>query len=166
MNIFVLDTNPTKAAQLQCDKHVVKMTLESAQMLCTAHRLLDGDDVDPLLYKAAHKKHPCTLWTMESDANYKWHLSHFYALAKEYEYRYGKQHLSFTKLWSKLVVPPKNISKGPMTQFRLAMGSNPECKIESDPVRSYQLFYKTKAERFDMKWTKREVPEFFKTKVK
>ena len=42
MNIFVLDKNPIRAAQLQCDKHVVKMIVESAQMLSTAHRILDG----------------------------------------------------------------------------------------------------------------------------
>ena len=44
MNIFYLDRDPKIAAQLACDKHVVKMILESAQMLCTAHRVLDGDD--------------------------------------------------------------------------------------------------------------------------
>ena len=42
MNVFVLDDDPVVAAQLQCDKHVVKMIVESAQMLSTIHRMLDG----------------------------------------------------------------------------------------------------------------------------
>jgi len=116
MNIFILDESPVKAAQLQCDKHVVKMILESAQMLSTAHRLLDGrmvlgksksgrsakewkleDEVlDTVLYKAVHIGHPCTIWTMESISNYNWHFQHYKALAEEYEYRYGKTHKSFT----------------------------------------------------------------------
>ena len=44
MNIFYLDRDPVIAAQMMCDKHVVKMILESAQMLSTAHRVLDGDE--------------------------------------------------------------------------------------------------------------------------
>jgi hypothetical protein len=45
MNIFYLDKDPIKAAEYSCDKHVVKMILESAQMLCTAHRVLDGENI-------------------------------------------------------------------------------------------------------------------------
>ena len=90
MNIFILDNDPVKAAQQQCDKHVVKMIVESAQMLSTAHRMLDGhvelrpsksgkrmvkhyilnDKRDDILYKAVHYNHPCTVWTMESHENY------------------------------------------------------------------------------------------------
>ena len=87
MNIFVLDNEPREAAEQHCDKHVVKMIIESAQMLSTSHRILDGTltrkpsksgktmvqywEMDNqydenLLYKAVHMKHPCTLWTMES----------------------------------------------------------------------------------------------------
>ena len=114
MNIFVLHQDPVAAAQMQCDKHVVKMIVESAQMLSTAHRMLDGtvqiapsksgkrmvkhyrlfDDpeMDQLLYKAVHYKHPCTVWTMESAQNYMWHWRHLDALCEEYTYRYGKIH--------------------------------------------------------------------------
>lgn len=162
MNIFVLNNNPIKAAQEQCDKHVVKMALESAQMLSSAHRILDGDEADDRLYKIAHPKHPCTLWTMESIANYHWHYIHWVALCKEYEYRYGKEHLSYVKLRDILKEQPKNIPIGTQTPFRLAMGSNPECMFE-DPVKSYRAFYKTKQERFEMKWTKRKVPQWFLT---
>ena len=83
MNLFILNVDPIVAAQDQCDKHVVKMIVESAQMLSTVHRMLDGtetekrsvsgktmtkyyelsDDREDILYKACHFNHPCTIWT-------------------------------------------------------------------------------------------------------
>ena len=181
MNIFVLDTDPVKAAQQQCDKHVVKMIVESAQMLSTAHRILDGDiytgpsksglrtvnkwkhpdsHLDSKLYQAVHTKHPCTIWTMQSACNYEWHYQHFIALCKEYSYRYIKMHETESKLGHVLKQHPKNISNRGLTPFALAMKSNPECMFD-DPVKSYRAFYKTKLARFSMKWTCRETPEWF-----
>jgi hypothetical protein len=188
MNIFVLDKDPVLAAQQQCDKHIVKMITESAQMLSTAQRILDGkvvmqpsksgkrivkhwdlflgsDDLEAELmyFKAVHVNHPCTLWTMESSENYKWHWEHYRALCEEYEYRYGgngKTHGSARLLYP-LRALPRNIPIGPMTPFKLAMGSNPECVVEGNPVESYRRFYITKQDRFSMKWTNREVPEWF-----
>ena len=94
MNIFYLDKNPKIAAQMQCDKHVVKMILESAQMLCTAHRVLDGDDYANKmgLYKLAHKNHPSTIWVRSSYKIIEWLYDHMIALMNEYTYRYGKKH--------------------------------------------------------------------------
>ncbi len=187
MNIFILDKNPIKAAQLQCDKHVVKMVLESAQMLSTAHRVLDGEltkipsksgktmvkhwklpnsNLDEVLYKSVHVGHPCTVWTMESLANYAWHYEHFQALAIEFEYRYHKKHKSFELLEDALSIPPKNIPQDVgLTPFRLAMGAAPECIDSSDPVGSYHKFYMTKQHRFSMDWTARDVPEWFERKA-
>jgi len=180
MNIFVLHKDPVKAAQDQCDKHVVKMIVESAQMLSTVHRMLDGttetrpsksgktmvkywkldDRRENLLYKAVHMNHPCTVWTRESSSNYRWHYEHFVALCREYTYRYGKTHKTEELLGLELGLLPKNIPIGDYTPFKLAMGSNPECMF-TDPVKSYRAFYKTKQERFKMEWTKREVPGWF-----
>lgn len=183
MNIFILDESPIVAAQLQCNKHIVKMPLESAQMLSTAHRMVDGKEttgisksgkrtvkkyvftdrpIEDLLYKAVHFNHPCTKWTMETKENYNWHYEHWVALCKEYEYRYGKTHLSYTKLSGFLSTPPKNIPDGPLTQFPLAMNEHPECMFKDDPVRSYRAFYQTKQKRFKMEWKPRDTPEWFK----
>lgn len=181
MNIFILDKSPVLAAQQQCDKHVVKMILESAQMLSTAHRLLDGrmaigksktgraaktwqlDDPvrDTVLYKAVHINHPCTIWTMESRANYDWHFEHFSALHAEYMHRYGKTHKSYVELANALANAPDNIPDGDITPFKLAMGVAPQCINPADPVGSYRAFYQTKQDRFKMTWSKREVPEWF-----
>lgn len=187
MNLFILDLDPVSAAQQQCDKHVPKMIVESAQMLSTAHRMLDGqetrrpsksgktmvryydlylgaDDLEAelLYYKAVHHKHPCTQWTMRSDSNYRWHHDHFCALCDEYTYRYGKVHKTDRLLRGPLWALPRNIKTGPLTPFELAMKSNPECIALGDPVEAYQAFYQTKQHRFKMVWTKRDVPEWFK----
>ena len=90
MDIFVLDRDPVVAAQMQCDRHVVKMVLESAQMLSTAVNLLGGD----ARYKTAHVNHPCSVWARETAGNFLWLYDHGMALAKEYTERYGKRHKS------------------------------------------------------------------------
>ena len=186
MNLFVLDKDAIVSAQLQCDKHVVKMIVESGQMLSTAHRMLDGkmfrapsksgkttskhwshpDPIlDQILYKAVHMNHPCTVWTMQTSENYMWHYTHFIGLCDEYSYRYDKQHKTYLDLADHLKNPPKNIPKGPLTKHPLAMQSNPECINTDDIVGSYRAFYQTKQERFKMVWTKREIPEWFQVKA-
>ena len=179
MNIFILDNDPVNAAQDQCDKHVVKMIIESAQMLSTVHRMLDGkmerrpsksgsmlkyyyleDGRENTLYKACHHNHPSTVWTRESKANYDWHYKHFVALCDEYTYRYGKVHMTDTKLRQALKQVPTNIPDIGPTKFKLAMSSNPECIFE-DAVKSYRAFYHTKEERFNLVWTKRMIPDWW-----
>ena len=76
MNIFVLDKDPKKAATQQIDKHIVKMPLESAQMLCAALARHGREDTP---YKATHKNHPCTLWAGESQGNFRWLVKHGYS---------------------------------------------------------------------------------------
>ena len=104
MNIFYLDKCPSKAAKLQYNKHVVKMILESAQMLCAAHYVL-GSSID-IPYKLAHKNHPCTIWVRENSLHYDWLYEHFVALSREYRKRYGKTHLSITKCKDLVYLPP------------------------------------------------------------
>lgn len=183
MNIFILDNDPVIAAQMQCDKHVVKMVVESAQMLSTVHRMVDGvmerrpsksgsmlqyfyldDDREDLLYKACHFNHPSTVWTRESMHNYRWHYVHFAALCDEYTYRYGKVHSTDAKLRKALSKLPQNIPVKKMTPFKLAMASFPEC-ITEDAVESYRNFYMTKQKRFTMAWTKRPQPEWFNASI-
>lgn len=181
MNIFILSNCPQKSAEMLCDKHAAgKMAVESAQMLSTAHRILDGKlshgpsksgkrivkkwvhpNLESVLYKAVHTAHPCTVWTMKTSENYLWHYKHFIALCSEYTHRYGKIHASYTLLSKVLRDAPQNITPGKLTPFALAMKSNPECMFPEDPVRSYREFYKTKQNRFKMVWTSRSVPDWW-----
>jgi hypothetical protein len=160
MNIFVLSRNARKCARYHANKHVVKMILESAQLLCSAHIVLDNVIIieERELYKLTHKKHPCAIWARASSENYKWLYDLFYELCTEYTYRYGKVHLCETKFRDILAFVPKNIPKGPITPFALAMPD--ECKIDEDAVENYRNYYKTNKQHL-CTWTKREIPEWF-----
>lgn len=166
MNIFILDENPVKAAADHCDKHVVKMILESGQMLCAAHwlgwqRMLEVDTglkrgmllerlnskIDPRLlppWKMTHVNHPCTQWTQRAWGNYMWHSRLGLALCEEYTKRYGKVHKSHeVHRWLNRVVPPtfEGHTDDPVgiTPFALAMPE--DCKVPGDAVQSYRNYY-------------------------
>ena len=140
----------------------IRDRLESAQMLSTAHRILDGDNViHESLYKIAHKGHPCTKWVMESVANYQWLYDHFIGLCDEYTYRYGKTHLCDTKFRDILLFSPNNIPIEERTPFALAMSAFPQFIDYNDPVTSYRRYYGTKADNFNLLWTKREIPDWY-----
>ena len=113
MNIFFLDERPDKCAEMHNDKHCVKMILESAQMLSTAHRILDEDDAHPDLYKIAHKNHPSTIWVRSSKLHYDWLFRLFRMLSAEYTLRYSNGKFKVHKTWDKLgkilETAPKNI---------------------------------------------------------
>jgi two-component SAPR family response regulator len=139
MNIFYFDECPVVSAEAQPDKMLVKMPLETAQMLCTAHRVLDGDEyADSVgLYKTAYKNHPCTVWARQSRGNYEWLYVHFLALAMEYNYRYNRQHASYVKLFEALEKHPDNIHKGDMTPLAQAM---PDEYKDDDPIVAYRNY--------------------------
>ena len=134
MNIFYLDKCPHKAAKLQYNKHVVKMILESAQMLCTAHHCYgDKDQVENVPYKQAHLNHPSTIWTRRSKSTYMWLYNHMIALGDEYKKRYGKTHLSITKCKDFLAIPPRHIQGDDWCQPPQAMPDEykDECSIQA-----------------------------------
>lgn len=184
MNIFWLDFDPTKCAQYHADRHVLKMIIELAQLLCTAHRILDGtmieeeyvtktnkkrkrkvyklDDehIDMQLYKATHVNHPCAKWVRECDKNYEATYRLFVALCHEYTHRYEKTHKCYTLFNGVLAVPPASIPKADtMTSPALAMPD--ECKVES-VVESYRKYYKSDGKKSIVTWTKnRPVPDWF-----
>ena len=137
MNIFYFSHSPIDSALAQPDKMLVKMPLETAQMLCTAHRVLDGDDYADAngLYKEAYKNHPCTIWARESFDNYQWLYRHFIALGKEYKHRYGREHASITKLSTPLFFAPDNIEDKGMTPLAQAM---PDEYKNEDPIVAYR----------------------------
>jgi hypothetical protein len=175
MNIFYLDDNPATAAHYHCDKHVVKMILESAQLLSTAHRVLDGemgqqlsknnrkikiwtlpDWREDVLYKTAHYNHPCAIWVRKSIENYKWLYNLLTALCAEYRTRYGKVHATETKLLEDLSYPPDNIPKVPFTEPPQAMDLYPQCKVPGNVVQAYRNYYKEiKSEIAEWRYTEK-----------
>lgn len=160
MNIFVTDYNPMRASQNLCDIHVVKMVLESAQMLCTY--LNEEGLITP--YKSTHKNHPCSLWLKESWRNRNWLYEHFRGLIFEYEFRYNKTHKCKELMYlfvKNFEYPPVNEYINPLEpiEFTLCM---PEEYKQDNSIEAYKRYYQSKqyTMKRKMKWTKREKPEF------
>lgn len=177
MNIFHLDQDYRKAARMHLDKHVVKMIIEYAQLMSTAHRTLDGEEyydktangrrikrwrmsnsnLESTLYKASHVNHPSGIWTRETASNYLYLHGMWKELCKEYTYRYGKKHLTEQKLSGILCHTPINIPDGELTEFAQAM---PEYCKKENPIDAYRFYYINEKYRF-AKWTKRTVPSWY-----
>ena len=140
MNIFYLHHSPYLAPKVQYNKHVVKMILESAQMLCTAHHVYGNEEQKlNVPYKQAHLNHPSTIWTRQCRANYRWLYLHMLALGYEYTKRYGKTHASIIKCEKFLNVPPVHIPDGDFCEPPQAMPD--EYKVEGDSITAYWNYY-------------------------
>jgi hypothetical protein len=156
MNIFVLDTDTKKCALYHNDKHVIKMILETAQLLCGVHHMTESTHTVP--YKLSHKNHPSAIWARQCLENYIWLCDLGLELCKEYTFRYGKTHKSQAVIEWCLTHKPKLIVNDDLTPFALAMPD--ECKVD-DAIQSYRNYYMTEKRRM-ANWKNREIPEWFK----
>ena len=176
MNIFYLHNDPKTCAEMHVDKHCVKMILEYAQLLSTAHRVLDGtqltrlsktgrkqtafvlsDDRESVLYSATHINHPSAIWVRQSEQNYRWLFTLFCELLKEYTYRYGKLH-ACERLVTSLGRPPKNIDMDkPFTEPTPAMPDG--YKVAGDSIQSYKNYYLGDKTRM-FSWKNRQTPSW------
>lgn len=159
MNIFYLSNDPDVCAEQHCDKHVVKMILEYAQLLSNAHHMLDGDQVIKPIYKLTHKNHPSALWVRASKTHYDWLWLLLSELCKEYTHRYGKVHkVEREGLLYILKEAPKNIPINLwISDPTPAMPD--EYKV-TNAIESYRNYYRG-AKRSFARWTNREVPTWF-----
>jgi hypothetical protein len=158
MNIFFLDNDPVNAAQYSVDSHCVKMILETAQLLSTAHHILDGEHAPSGIYKSTHRNHPSAVWARQSKANYEWLYLHYLALLDEYTFRYGKNHKS-GELQDILANFPKNIPDAPFVQPPPAMDVS--YIVSDSSVVNYRNYYKYGKSHLH-KYTRRELPFFLK----
>jgi hypothetical protein len=148
MNIFILHTDPAKCVRQYADKHVVKMVLETAQLLCSQH------EPGYAPYKRTHYNHPCSRWARASTANYDWLCELGLAMCEEYTRRYGRQHASQEVIeWCEECVPDA-VPLGPRTPFVLAMPDEFKC---SDPVEAYQRYYAYKIKTLGLKFDRRSL---------
>jgi len=178
LNIFYLSSDPKKCAEDHCDKHVVKMIIEYAQLLSTAHRILDGEETrvlsnsgktmtsqwklhdhrENILYKCAHINHPSNKWVRAAEDHYIYLLELWNSLSREYTIRYNKVHSTWKKLVQHLNQLPKNIDRN--VGFLPPPQCMPdECKKE-DTVDAYRDFYKAHKREFAT-W-KTRTPLWFK----
>lgn len=177
MNIFAVDKNPVISAANLCDKHVVKMIVESCQLLSTAHRILDGYQttvpnkagkprkiykmMDPTLENKLCKfvmpNHPCAIWARESTSNYMWLAKHNLALCDEYQHRYNKTHSMESLAVFLHEQLPNNIPIDELTEFVQAM---PTQYKMPNPVLGYRYYYCYEKSRF-AKWKNNNIPSWY-----
>jgi hypothetical protein len=155
MNIFFLDEDPTMSAQYHVDKHVVKMILETAQLLCGVHHATTPDNTY-VPYKLSHKNHPCSIWARTSLSNYLYLCELGLELCKEYTYRYGKRHKSQDVIEWCLINKP-NVPDVEFTEPAKAMPD--EYKV-GDVVQSYRNYYMGAKSGFAT-WKNRQKPFWF-----
>lgn len=181
MNIFYLDHDPAECAKLHVDRHTTKMVLEYAQLLSTAHRVLDGNVTvglspsgrkrttyvldspsDSILYAATHINHPSAIWVRVRESHYRWLFALWIELMQEYTYRYGKNH-ACEKLIGHLNKPPKNIEFG--GGFDEPTPAMPDdVKVKGDSIASYKNYYisnKQHLASWQGKINSRPVPTWF-----
>jgi hypothetical protein len=177
MNIFYLDAKAVNAAADHCDKHVVKMILESCQLLSTAHRVLDGEPTielsaanrkikrwklpdwrDELFYKATHVNHPSAIWVRESKCHYRWLANLNRGLCSEYSIRYGKYHACTDLMIELFNFYPDNIKDTGFVEPPQAMPDH--CKVPGDAVQAYRNYYKTE-KRDIAEWRYTEKPSWY-----
>jgi hypothetical protein len=177
MNIFYVDSDPEVAARNMVDRHVVKMILETAQLLSTAHRVIDGEEyvgqsqsgrkakrwrlsgnVDAIMYAATHINHPSAVWVRENSANYVWLYDHLLALGREYTYRYGRTHLTIDKLKDILKDSPQNIKQSNvMTKMPSCMDK--QYIVSLDPITNYRNYYNYGKTDL-LRWSNRPPPQW------
>lgn len=153
MNIFVLDYDPQKAAEYHCDKHVVKMCLETAQLLCTAYAK-HGEEAP---YEPTHANHPCAIWAAQTITNYRWLWKLGIALCEEYTYRYDKVHSCHRVI--------NMLRAGPLDLKAQGYTKHPQCMPDQykayDPIIAYRAYYK--GEKLYMAtWKKRQTPAWLR----
>lgn len=150
MNIFAVHDDPTSAAQSLHDRHVVKMVLESAQMLCTVAVQLGLQAP----YKATHAKHPCVIWAGQTASNAEWLARHALALCAEYTHRFGRRHKSQDVIVTVAPALLDALPEGPLMPFAQAMPD--PCK-RPDPVDGYREYYR-QHKLAGNRWTNRDRP--------
>ena len=152
MNIFVLSDNIEQCAIYHCDKHVVKMTLETAQLLCSPFE--QGDSP----YRRTHYNHPCAIWARESVGNYEWLLELGYRLAEEYTHRYNKRHKCLDVIdWCDNNYYRLNLPDQGLTPWAQAM---PDEYKDPCAIQAYRNYYCGDKLEF-CTWTNRKAPNWW-----
>ncbi len=153
-----MDWDVEKNAQYHCDKHVVKMILETAQLLCGVHHVAVHDtvhDTAHVPYKLSHKNHPCSIWARDSMSNYLYLCEIGLALCEEYTYRYGKRHKSQEVIEWCLMNKPQIQDVG----FTTPPKAMPDEYKTEDVIESYRKYYLGAKKTF-LTWKERKVPEW------
>jgi hypothetical protein len=165
MNIFFLDVVLALSALYHGNKHVVKMPLESVQLLYTAKWMLEPDGEWQASapwnkaktsrgYRKTHYNHPLAVWVRESLANYLYCADYALALCAEYSKRFKNKtlHVEQHAQWLKQN-PPANLPDIGLTPIPLCVG-------DKTPVREADLATVVERYRQYYRDTKRNIAKY------
>ena len=153
MNIFVTDENPWQSARVLPDKHIVKMPLETCQMLSIVasekwgygYGTLPKANGEPYATnKGAFRNHPCTIWANKTVENANWLMWHGVALCEEYYVRYGKIHTCFNTLLTAFDIFPTDIDYTQHTSFVFAGPDEFKHDTSIDIFTAYKMYIASK----------------------
>lgn len=158
LNLFILSEDPVIAARMQCNAHITKMPVETAQLLVTAFP--NGT----MPYRHTHTNNPCALWVRESLTNYRWAVLHGLALCEEYTRRYGRVHATQVVVELLLDSEPELPNVG-LTPFARAIKQPwKDATQEMDIVTAYRRFYVGDKARFARWKPKVTAPDWWPTR--
>jgi hypothetical protein len=165
VNIFFLSDCPEKSAKLLCNRHKVRMPLESAGMLAFAFP--EGETPIPNLRSNRHHKHPASVWARQSKSNFEWLLIHALTQAEDYKKHYKREHASEKHIhWFKNNYHKISFPRAELTSFSRCFSSFKEYldNTESNTIKAYQSFYWLDKKTF-AKWPSlEEIPDFWPEK--
>ena len=158
MNIFVTDSCPIQSARNLPDKHIVKMPLETCQMLAIIYsdwyygvgKLYKSDGTPYRTTHGAFRNHPCTQWAAANQYNLAWLIRHGYALCTEYALRYDKEHTCFNvieqaeRIYHKCFDEPLSVASSKVTDFTRAMPEYIKFDTTIDTITAYKRYLNTK----------------------
>jgi len=139
VNLFYLHEDPQICASMHCDKHVVKMIIETAQLLSTAVRTIEPNA--PNVYKTSHLNHPSARWVRANAQNYRWATLLLKFLGEEYERRYGKRHKTIREVYGSFA---QYEGRMPAGEFYPPPQVVPEQHKRDDTVEAYRSYYHDK----------------------
>lgn len=155
MNIFILDKDLKKNAEYYCDQHLVKMILESAQLLSSVVLIKGGSSP----YKLTHKNHPCTKWLLENGLHWDFLISLVTALNEEYKrrFKHDENHKSFDVILS--LIKPNYEKNSPIKEY-IVVTDKIERLTLNKTISSYRKYYKKKSMEFNMRWSNISKPKW------
>jgi hypothetical protein len=163
MNLFILDEDVVLSAQYHCDKHIVKMPTETAQMISFVYHDKEfwNEEIPDFImqFSKTHYKHPCSIWIRESLSNFIYACKLGIELYKEYQYRYNKpdKHKRAIDIFNFAIANPPKIKDKGLTKYAMAMDIQ-YIKFDS-PIENYRCYYK-EGKKHLLNWKNRKTPYF------
>jgi hypothetical protein len=161
MQLFILDYEPCVSAQMMSDCHIIKMCLETAQILSSV-RFNKGFEHNEIIPKPYNTKHP-VITAIDNQEKINWLLDYNRAIHSEYVYRFNKHHAYFKLIEFYEHLRDNSIKYYDKSKLNFARDFKDFTTTKTDLIESFREYYKMKKSIIKRwKYTKRSEPEWMK----